>query len=251
MVFCGLGALVVCVFALLHWSNPAQVQDYETEPLILGAEDDSLTAGSSNFLARVEPPRSDYILGLCRQPESRGRVVDFFTELCNSARIAEAVLTSAEEFDIPPSLAFALCWQESEFYPQAYNGTNLNGSVDRGLFQLNNLSFPYLKVAEFYDPKVNVYHAMKHLRVCIDISGGSEITALAVYNAGANRVRNTGAPMRTLSYINNIQENRIRIENRFLEWESIYQEQLEDTETVEEGNRNRFNFIPLIPLGIR
>jgi hypothetical protein len=246
-----LAAMVICVLPVIQLSKLLTAQNHEPEPYVLIAEEEAEEESfeiliGSNILTRMRTQRVDHILDMYRELESQKRVIAFFAELSGSKEIAELILANSDEFNISPALAFALCWQESQFIPQAYNNKNLNGSVDRGLFQLNNLSFPHLNGADFYDPEVNVYHAMKHLRVCIDISGGSEITALAIYNAGANRVRNTGTPMRTLAYINAIQDNRAKIENHYLEWESAYQEQ-QNIEIIEDKRR----IIPLIPLGIR
>jgi hypothetical protein len=55
---------------------------------------------------------------------------------------------------------------------------------------------------------------MAHLRVCLD-SGGTEIAALAMYNAGTGRVRSLGAPKNTLDYIHRILERRGKIERVF------------------------------------
>jgi hypothetical protein len=94
------------------------------------------------------------------------------------------------------------------------NRHNRDGSIDRGLFQLNNRSFPNLENSAFFDIKSNARYGISHLRHCLD-SGGSEISALAMYNAGAGRVSTSGAPKVTLDYISRILENRGRLESRF------------------------------------
>jgi hypothetical protein len=158
--------------------------------------------------------KNDPVLIYFRDPEYREWVTDFFTALCSSREIAQAILDNTDEFDVPPALAFALSWEESRFNPRAVNRQNRNGSVDRGLFQLNNRSFPDLELAAFFDIKSNARSGVGHLRYCID-SADSEISALAMYNAGTGRVRSTGAPEVTLNYISRILENRRKIESRF------------------------------------
>jgi hypothetical protein len=93
---------------------------------------------------------------------------------------------------------------------------------------------------------------MSHLRHCLD-TGGTEIAALAMYNAGANRVRNTGTPKTTLDYISRILENRRRIESRFLEREAQFQAQLpEECIEIEEEEPERLPRLALLmPLGMR
>jgi hypothetical protein len=156
----------------------------------------------------------DPVLEYYRNQEYQEWVVEFFKGICPDHEIAQIILIYADEFDVPVALAFALGWEESNFNPLAVNRNNLNGSVDRGLFQLNNRSFPNLETREFFDVNTNARHGISHLRYCLD-TGGSEISALAMYNAGAGRVSNTGAPKVTLDYISRILETRSRIESLF------------------------------------
>jgi soluble lytic murein transglycosylase-like protein len=141
------------------------------------------------------------------------RVLAFFTALCGSRELAALILGNASEYDIGPALAFALCWEESRYSKYAVN-QNKNGSVDRGLFQLNNRSFPELSVEDFFDPEINVRHAMAYLRWCLD-RGGSELSGLAMYNVGTGRVNQGGAPKVTLDYISRIIAYRKGIEGLF------------------------------------
>jgi soluble lytic murein transglycosylase-like protein len=156
----------------------------------------------------------DRILGYYRNPENRLEVVAFFSALVQSEEIAAFILESADQFDIPPALAFALCWGESRFNPLAVNRANRNRTVDRGLFQLNNESFPKLKEADFFNPRVNTYYGLAHLRWCLD-SGGSEVAGLAMYNAGTNRVKAGTTPRHTLDHVSRILEFQKGIESLF------------------------------------
>ena len=156
----------------------------------------------------------DAVLEYYRNPEYNEWVVNFFTDICSNHEIAQAVLDSADEYNVSPALAFALSWEESKFNPRAVNRHNYDGSVDRGLFQLNNRSFPNLELIQFFNINDNARYGVNHLRHCLNI-GGSEISALAMYNAGAGRVSNTGTPKVTLDYISRILENRSKIESHF------------------------------------
>ncbi|GHV42004.1 hypothetical protein AGMMS49546_19270 [Spirochaetia bacterium] len=168
---------------------------------------------SSAFLNEPEEIH-DTVYDHYREPATRDWVISFFARICGSRDIAEAVLTNAENYNISPSLAFALCWEESRYHVSAINRHNRDGSIDRGLFQLNNRSFPSLTDADFFNPRVNAWYGMGHLRFCLD-SGGSEIAALAMYNAGAGRVRSTGTPKNTLDYVSRILASRRKIDALF------------------------------------
>ena len=156
----------------------------------------------------------DRILGYYRNGTNRVEVVAFFSALVQSEEIAAAILANADKFDIPPSLAFALCWGESRFKPRAVNRATRNHTVDRGLFQLNSESFPKLQEEDFFSPGLNAYYGMAHLRWCLD-TGGSEVAGLAMYNAGTNRVKAGTTPRQTLDYVSRILEFRNGIESLF------------------------------------
>jgi len=156
----------------------------------------------------------DPVLEYFRNPEYREWVIDFFSYICPNRKIVKAILENADKFNVPASLVFALSWEESKFNPNAINRYNRDGSIDRGLFQLNNKSFPNLDVQGFFDVDKNAYYGIAHMRHCLN-SGKNEVSALAMYNAGAGKVKTTGAPEVTLNYISRILENRRKIESRF------------------------------------
>jgi len=157
-------------------------------------------------------PASDPGLALYRDPLSRGAVESFYSELAGDIFLSRIILQQASAQDIPLPLAFALAWGESQFDPLAFNRNPQ--SVDRGLFQLNSRTFPHLKLNDFYDPQVNARLGLQHLRFCLN-SADSELVALAIYNAGALKVRR-GTPFSTLNHIARILEYRERIEEDFL-----------------------------------
>jgi hypothetical protein len=157
---------------------------------------------------------NDSILASYRDTYSRDKVVAFFGAITRSTELAVIVLLNAHIFDIPPSLAFALCWEESRYNPKAISGKNQNATIDRGLFQLNSNSFAQLTEADFFDPQINAYYGMSYLRWCIDL-GGSHATGLAIYNAGRNRVLAGQIPDRTLKYVSRILEYQLQLEEHF------------------------------------
>jgi hypothetical protein len=158
--------------------------------------------------------KQDIILEFYRDPYFKDGVVDFFTVVVDSRVLVSIILAQADLYNIPPALAFALCWEESQYSVRAVNRKNANGSIDRGLFQLNNLSFPQLSDADFFNPETNAHYGMAHLRWCLD-AAGSEIAGLAMYNAGVTRVNADQTPKKTLNYVSRILETRNRFEDAF------------------------------------
>ena len=156
----------------------------------------------------------DFGLAIYRNSLTRDLVVRFYNGITFSEEITNTVLKTADKYSIPPALAFALCGVESRFDTNAVGYNEI--SVDRGLFQLNSLSFPELAEADFFSLETNTEEGLKHLRYCLD-RGENEVVALAMYNAGEGQVSFVGAPMRTLNYISDILHYRDELENRFRE----------------------------------
>ena len=155
----------------------------------------------------------DVGLELYRALPTRTAVEWFYTNVTGDMDVALAILREADKNNIPLSLAFSLAYTESRYKPRALK-KNTNASIDRGVFQLNNKSFPALVEADFYDPYVSAKYGLSHLRFCLD-TAGNEVSALAMYNAGTNRVRNNGTPQTTLNYISKIQTYRQGLDNLF------------------------------------
>lgn len=147
------------------------------------------------------PLNKDVGLALYRNPATKDKVVSFYTNLAGSPEIAQIVIRVANRYSVPLSLAFALAWKESKFVPTAVNYNE--NSVDRGLYQLNSLSFPNVTPKEFFDPTINAEKGLGYLSQCLK-DGGNEVVGLAMYNAGMSRVYQDGTPRVTLDYISTI-----------------------------------------------
>ena len=176
------------------------------------ATEEALTKPAVLVLNMEEAP--DIILEAYRDPILRDGVVALFRDLTGSQDVAAMVLSNAASLEISPALAFALCWEESRYNPRAYN-RNRNDTVDRGLFQLNSASFPDLSVEDFYDPDINARCGLTHLRWCLN-TAGTDVAALAMFNAGTTRVRSAGTPKNTLDYISRILKRQRKIEELFI-----------------------------------
>ena len=101
--------------------------------------------------------------------------------------------------------------------------SNVNTSIDRGLFQLNSNSFPELTEADFFDPYISAKYGMSHLKFCLN-SAGNEVSALAMYNAGTGRVRSNKTPQSTLNYIGKIMTYQKMLESLFADEVEAYYE---------------------------
>lgn len=154
----------------------------------------------------------DPSLTLYRSAASRADVLWFYTHITGSEEISRVILENASKNNVPPSLAFALAWAESNYQPMAV-GRNAT-SIDRGLFQLNNRAFPKLTEREFFNIETNAHYGLSHLSYCLDLSG-NEVAALAMYNAGPTKVANNNTPRRTLDYVSKILNYKQGLERLF------------------------------------
>ncbi len=151
--------------------------------------------------ALAYPKRRDKVFSFLASPEAAPAVFDFYTAIIGSEKIATLIVEEALKTGVLPSLAVALAWEESRFVSTAVNRNRT--SVDRGLFQLNNRSFPKLEEADFFDIELNVKLGVEHLRWCLE-HGGNDVAGLAMYNAGTGRVRKNTTPKSTLDYVHRI-----------------------------------------------
>jgi hypothetical protein len=229
-------SLFVC-FCVIFYRYPSNAEGQDDgmprtaespEPGIPEGPEGNFRTVLASFSGWESPSAYDSILESYRNNETREEVVDFFGGIIRSRELAALILAHADAFDISPSLAFALCWKESRFNPRAVNRKNRNESIDRGLFQLNSISFPKLTEEAFFDPQINSYYGMAHLRWCLD-TGGSVVAGLAMYNAGTNRVNAGGTPKKTLDYVSGVLMIQAGIEELFAEYQVLTAEPSADT----------------------
>lgn len=221
-IILGVLAAVVCIGVLFFLPNESHVDSVTiTEETVETPVEEVAMSSINEFFEQVNfeqvaisnATKSDPGLYLYRQSESRAAVEWFYTRLVNDREIALAILENADKFNIPVSLAFSLAHTESRFNPQARH-VNTNQTIDRGLFQLNNTSFPALNEEDFYKVEVSAYYGLSHLRYCLNVAG-NEISALAMYNAGSSKVKRNSTPQSTLNYIAQIDNYREVIEESF------------------------------------
>jgi len=233
-----------CFFAIVFSGNgkaPSLPDDAETRPVREGEAELAFPVLNSE-------EEQDLILSLYRDEAFREDVLVFFQDITGSREIASAILSNASDYSVAPALAFSLCAEESGYNPRALN-RNKNQTVDRGLFQLNSASFPKLKVEDLYDTDINAMHGISHLRWCLN-TAGSEIAALAMYNAGETRVLSVGTPKSTLDYVSRILKRQRKIEESFTDYYCrIVEERNAPIIVAEKEEKVFFRFSLLAPLG--
>ncbi|MCM1322289.1 MAG: lytic transglycosylase domain-containing protein [Bacteroides sp.] len=217
--------LLLCILALLV---PARAENSAGTSAVSHAEDvlntnaslpaehtasnDSVPPEHFSLAVSAHAKKEDSGLRLYRSMQSRAAVIWFYTQITKDTEVAAAILHYADKNDIPLSLAFALAHTESAFKADAVNKNQV--TIDRGLFQLNDSSFPQLTEEQFFDPEISAKHGLAFLRYCIDCAG-NEVGGLAMYNAGPGRVRSNSTPQRTLNYVSVIMDYRNGLDELF------------------------------------
>lgn len=138
--------------------------------------------------------------------------IKFLEEYIGNKDIAYFAYKYSKINQIEPELLVAIMKVESNFNPKAIN-YNKNGTIDRGLCQLNNVVFSNLSLKDFFDIETNIKYGTQFIKWCLDQSGNNLIKALAMYNAGVGNVLNTKVGERTLNYIQKIIDEKDNIKN--------------------------------------
>ena len=162
-----------------------------------------ISFAESNKFAFAQTVEKEQIIPTLSRAQKDEIAGEYYTGITGSAKIAALIINYSAKNGFKPSLLAALMETESNFNPRAVN-KNTNMSIDRGLCQLNNNTFPDLKTYEFFDPETNIKYASEFLKWCIDESDENMVVALAYYNAGIGNVSNENVGDITINYINKI-----------------------------------------------
>ena len=99
-----------------------------------------------------------------RYLQKLGELVNFYSLYTNSREIAQVIIEESLEQNLPINIAFALAWRESQFNPRAISPPNRGGSIDWGLFQLNDGHRQDWTRSEFFNIRKNAHAALVFLK---------------------------------------------------------------------------------------
>lgn len=127
-------------------------------------------------------------------------------------QVRAMIAATAERYDVPPSLALAVAFQESGFQQQVVSGVNAIGIMQvlprtaRVLGQQNDRTFDLL------DPQDNITAGVLLLRQLLRSEGTAD-KALAGYYQGLGSIARQGVLPQTYAYIDNVNALRARFAN--------------------------------------
>lgn len=162
---------------------------------------------NNNLLMEHYIPDSEFLKTLSFEDKLK---IKFLEEYIGDKNIAYFSYKYSKINNIEPELFVAIMKVESNFNPKAIN-YNKNGTIDRGLCQLNNVVFLNLTVKDFFDIETNIKYGSQFIRWCLDESKNNLIKALAMYNAGLGNVINKKVGETTLTYIQKIIDEKENI----------------------------------------
>jgi translation elongation factor EF-Tu-like GTPase len=121
-------------------------------------------------------------------------------EFVDNKQILETVLNICQIENVEPELVLSVIKVESNFKIYA-TGKNKNGTIDRGLMQINSSNIDCDTV---YTPEKNIIEGVKILKWCLDKADNDVILALSYYNAGYGKVKQYKTGESTYKYISKI-----------------------------------------------
>ncbi len=138
----------------------------------------------------------------------------YFRSIIGDDNITKLVIKYTKLYNVDIFLFVSIMKVESDFNPFAENINN-NGSIDRGLCQLNNNTFNKLNGDDFFNPEKNIENGVSFFKWCLNTSNQNLIKALAFYNTGIGNVKNKKVGEITLDYINKILKEKEELDIKF------------------------------------
>jgi soluble lytic murein transglycosylase-like protein len=157
----------------------------------------------------------DALLALYRDDHLKPLVVEYYSLLTGDQAITQAILDTCNQLDLNPSLGFAMAWNESHFNPRAVNYND--GTIDRGLFQLNSRTFSGLDRKTVFDPRANALRGLTYYKKAY-VRLGSEERALGYYNSGIGLISERTLPRTTRAYVKKILSDRDMMDRDAIAW---------------------------------
>lgn len=105
------------------------------------------------------------------------------TATTTPAQIQAMIVTAANQYGVPPSVALGVAAHESGFNPNATN-LNTNGTTDYGVMQLNSTTVQTLGVSNPMDPQQNIDAGVSLLGQYLTQYNGNVQQALQAYASG-------------------------------------------------------------------
>ena len=120
-------------------------------------------------------------------------IADFYNNFVDDMELTYLILSTAQVYQIPENVLFALIGVESNYKPGAVNGANTNGTNDKGLMQLNSKYFGHV---DRLDPYANLQAGCAHLRERYNKYGTWD-AAIMYYNGFSQRaVKHQGSVLK-------------------------------------------------------
>jgi soluble lytic murein transglycosylase-like protein len=109
------------------------------------------------------------------------------------------ILAIALEVGIPPYFALSIALAENPTLDPLAVNVNKNGTIDRGVMQLNSSWFN----GAWQDPEENIRAGCEHIKWLLSLPGMNYWLAAIAYNCGYSRLRES-PPEASIEYANKV-----------------------------------------------
>jgi len=138
--------------------------------------------------------------------KKKDEFIHLYGKFITDNEIAKVIINVSLSKDIPINIAFALAKVESNFNIRAIRKNKT--SIDYGLFQLNNKSFPNV---DYFDLYVNTKIALSYLKELYMRTDSWEL-AIVYYNSGFRRI---SVPVNSLNHLRKVLIEERKFDNFF------------------------------------
>lgn len=126
----------------------------------------------------------------------------YFNEVVKNPDITFKVIQYSKQYDVPIILTFSLLEPESHFNRFAYN-INDDGTIDRGLGQLNSYYFP-MPIKDYWDIDINLKTSIRFLHFCLENNNNDWALGCIAYNSGMPAIQKNRVKELTFRYLTTI-----------------------------------------------
>jgi hypothetical protein len=161
----------------------------------------------SKFIYYTDLELNQQILRIAMNGASEN-VYEFFDVFTSNREVTKIIFQESLLLDVPIVPSFSLAWGESKYKIKAIN-KNVDDkgvviSIDRGLYQLNNVYRKKWTEADFFNPQKNTHEGLTLFKQSLEGFRGEIVLSYGGYNKGIVGLKNGEIPFRTIAHVSNL-----------------------------------------------
>lgn len=141
-------------------------------------------------------------------------ILAFYDGFTHDRKVTIAIVERCLSKEIPIHQGLALAWWESNFDPNKKTYAP-NGTIDRGLFQLNNGHRKSWKITDFYDIDKNSEEGLSYLAYCNSLDEDFDELGCVAYNGGTSVLKTHKVQFTTLIHLIEVKRKEKKLDVSF------------------------------------